>query len=282
MRQGTGPGNRCLAPAPARRIGRRKPRSAQHPVGRRGAQGGATHNLYSLTFYSHRRGIYTRLCPEQRALGHPPCECQTLDLIGLPASGVSARPPRGSPPPRARRSRPTPRLESGLISPGPGSGASTASQTRPFASARRQTGRPGTVRAPCGAGFAKVWFARGVRANLLARVTLKAPAPCGGGAPTRRARSAAPQASANGCSYFRQADSVAPVGPLQGILIGARGSARPRHAGGRPMIMPSSGWRPYCRSPRARARGARTARTNGPVPLILPPIADLTRVLFPR
>jgi hypothetical protein len=63
---------------------------------------------------------------------------------------------------RARGSRacPTPRRRSDLP-PGPGSGASTASQTRPFASARRRTGGPGTSRAPCGAGFAKVWFARG-------------------------------------------------------------------------------------------------------------------------
>jgi len=49
---------------------------------------------------------------------------------------------------------PTPRRRSDL-SPGPGSGASTASQTRLFASARRRTGGPGTSRAPCEAGFAK-------------------------------------------------------------------------------------------------------------------------------
>jgi hypothetical protein len=60
---------------------------------------------------------------------------------------------------------PTPRRRSDL-SPGAGSGASTAShnQTRPFASARRRTGGPGTSRVRCGAGFAKVakvWFARG-------------------------------------------------------------------------------------------------------------------------
>jgi hypothetical protein len=47
--------------------------------------------------------------------------------------------------------------------------ASTASQIRPSASAQRQTGGPGTSRAPCGAGFAKVWFAR----TWLAGVTLR-------------------------------------------------------------------------------------------------------------
>jgi len=52
--------------------------------------------------------------------------------------------------------RPAPRLEGGLISPGPGSGASTASQTRPFASARRRTGGPGTSGAPVRSRFAKV------------------------------------------------------------------------------------------------------------------------------
>jgi hypothetical protein len=62
----------------------------------------------------------------------------------------------------ARDRRPAPPLEGGLTyHPGPGSRASTASQTRPFASARRGTSGPGTSRAPCGAGFAKVWFARG-------------------------------------------------------------------------------------------------------------------------
>ena len=67
-------------------------------------------------------------------------------------------------PARAGRSRRAPRLEGGLTyRPAPGSGASTASQTRPFASARRRTGGPGTSRAPCGARFAKVWFARGSR-----------------------------------------------------------------------------------------------------------------------
>ena len=59
------------------------------------------------------------------------------------------------------RARGSLRLEGGLISPGAGSGASTASQTRPFASARRRASGPGTSRATCGAGFAKVWFARG-------------------------------------------------------------------------------------------------------------------------
>jgi hypothetical protein len=60
---------------------------------------------------------------------------------------------------RARgKACPTPRRRSDLS---PAAGASTASQTRPFASARRRRGGPGTSRAPCGAGFAKVWFARG-------------------------------------------------------------------------------------------------------------------------
>jgi hypothetical protein len=71
----------------------------------------------------------------------------------------------------ARRSRPAPRLEGSLISPGPESGVSTASQTRPFASARRRKGGPGTSRAPCRAGFASL--VREVRANLLAGVTLR-------------------------------------------------------------------------------------------------------------
>jgi hypothetical protein len=48
---------------------------------------------------------------------------------------------------------PMPRTRSGLIARA-GSGASAASQTRPFATARRRTGGPGGPRARCGAGFA--------------------------------------------------------------------------------------------------------------------------------
>jgi hypothetical protein len=128
---------------------------------------GQRNYLYSLTFYSHRRGIYTRACPGDRVPGPPPYDCPALDLIGLRASEVSARRPVGSHPYARVRARlikacPTPRRRSDLP-PGPGSGASTASQTRPFASARRRTGGPGTSRAPGGAGFAKVWFARFAR-----------------------------------------------------------------------------------------------------------------------
>jgi nuclease-like protein len=72
----------------------------------------------------------------------------------------------------ARRSRacPAPRRRSDL-SPGPGSGASTASHTRPFASARRRTGGPGTSRAAVRIRVRLV--CEGVRANLLAGVTLR-------------------------------------------------------------------------------------------------------------
>ena len=109
-----------------------------------------------------------------------------------------------APCPAVRTSRrPAPRLEGGLISPGPGSGASTASQTRPFASARRRTGGPGTSRAPCGAGSRKLVRA-GVCANLLAGVTPLRP-------PSSMRRRAGSRSGA--CPTSRRSGSIDPDVP---------------------------------------------------------------------